>query len=73
MLDIQVCNTGRDIPEDQIAKLFEPFVRMKPNGSGLGLWVSYQIVQQLHGVIDVVSAKGRTCFTVRLPLMAEVA
>lgn len=73
VLDIQVCNTGRDIPEDQIAKLFEPFVRMKPNGSGLGLWVSYQIVQQLHGVIDVVSAKGRTCFTVRLPLMAEVA
>lgn len=72
VLNISVKNEGEDIPSDQIQQLFEPFVHMNTNGSGLGLWVTYQIVQQLHGEIDVESANGETIFLIRLPLM-EVA
>jgi signal transduction histidine kinase len=48
--------------------LFEPFVRQRESGYGLGLWVSYQIVQQLGGRIEVASAPGDTRFAAHLPL-----
>ena len=67
-LHIRVDNEGADIPSEQLNRLFEPFVHHNPSGSGLGLWVTYQIVQQLHGDIAVKSAKGHTRFSVRLPL-----
>jgi signal transduction histidine kinase len=67
-LHIRVDNEGEDIPADRLNRLFEPFVHHNPSGSGLGLWVTYQIVQQLHGRIAVKSSEGHTRFSVRLPL-----
>ena len=69
VLDIRVWNDGRGIPEQELPRVFEPFVRNGSHGSGLGLWVTYQIVHQLHGEILVTSSEGDTCFTVRVPLM----
>jgi signal transduction histidine kinase len=46
--------------------LFEPFVG--DAGGGLGLWVTYQIVQQLKGEIGVDCDRRLTCFHVRLPI-----
>ncbi len=65
-----VCNDGQHISPQQMEHLFEPFSPgdTSGEGTGLGLWVSYQIVQQMEGHIDVRSASGETCFTVRLPL-----
>jgi signal transduction histidine kinase len=71
-LQISVINEGEEIAADKILHLFEPFVHLNANGTGLGLWISYQIVQQLHGEINVESAHGETTFMVTLPLM-EVA
>ncbi len=70
-LRLTVCNSGRHIPEAQMGHLFEPFSTgdTDDSGTGLGLWVCYQIVQQLNGRIDVRSHPGRTCFRVELPLM----
>jgi len=65
---IYVDNEGEKIPADQINRLFEPFVHNNPSGSGLGLWVTYQIIQQLNGEIAVDSREGHTRFTVDLPL-----
>jgi nitrogen-specific signal transduction histidine kinase len=48
--------------------LFEPFTSLREGGSGLGLWVIYQIVQQLEGLITVQSEPDQTRFTVQLPL-----
>ncbi len=66
----RVCNDGRHISPDQMDRLFEPFSPGDDGGegTGLGLWVSYQIVQQMEGRIDVRSNAEETCFTVRLPL-----
>ncbi len=66
-LHIRVDNEGEDIPSDQLNRLFEPFVHYNPSGSGLGLWVTYQVVQQLGGDIAVESSEGHTRFSVRLP------
>ncbi len=67
-LFIDVINDGSYIPQDQVAYLFEPFTSLKEGGSGLGLWVIYQIVQQLGGLITVQSVPDRTQFSVQLPL-----
>lgn len=67
-LFIAVNNDGSYIPQDKVSYLFEPFTTLKEGGSGLGLWVIYQIVQQLRGLITVQSEPDQTQFTVQLPL-----
>jgi signal transduction histidine kinase len=67
-LFIIVRNTGSYIPPERVAYLFEPFTSLNEKGNGLGLWVIYQIVQQLGGVITVESEPYKTQFSVQLPL-----
>ena len=47
--------------------LFEPFATTNERGHGLGLWIVYQIVQQLSGEIEVESLPGYTTFKVQIP------
>lgn len=70
-LHIVVSNDGAYIPAEKLQYLFEPFSLLSRDGNGLGLWVTYQIVQQLHGDIHVRSDPGKTVFTVVLPLEEE--
>ncbi len=67
-LFIEVLNDGSHIPQEKVSYLFEPFTSLSEGGSGLGLWVTYQIVQQLGGLITVQSEPDKTQFTVQLPL-----
>ena len=77
-LELSVSDTGSGIPEEIRDKIFEPFVTTKgalggsqTPGTGLGLSVSYGIVQEHGGTIAVVSAIGRgTTMTVRLPIVS---
>jgi len=66
-MSVAVRNDGRPIPADLRERLFEPF-STGGEGSGLGLWVTYQIVEQLGGSIRVRSGPPETEFTVDLPL-----
>ncbi len=60
-------DTGVGIPSDALAEIFDPFYTTKVKGSGLGLWISLQIVKAVGGRIDVESRLGRgSRFTVRL-------
>ena len=70
-LEAHVRNTGPAMAPELLEHLFEPFYRRAGEGSGLGLWVSYQIVQQLGGSIDVTSAPGDTRFRVYLPIPSK--
>ncbi|MFA7096177.1 MAG: ATP-binding protein [Gammaproteobacteria bacterium] len=67
-LHIEVENDGKHIPPEQMKHLFEPFSPLSEAGHGLGLWVSYQIIQQLNGEFHVESVPGHTCFTITLPI-----
>lgn len=70
-LQIEVSNDGDHIPGEKLPYLFEPFSLLSRDGHGLGLWVTYQIVQQLGGDIRVRSVPNETAFTVILPLKKE--
>jgi two-component system nitrogen regulation sensor histidine kinase GlnL len=44
----------------------------REDGTGLGLMIAQTFVQQHHGVIEVDSRPGRTCFSILLPLTDTV-
>ncbi len=73
-LKIRVQDTGCGIPPENMQKLFTPFftTRKEVKGVGLGLAVSYGIIQRHRGRIDVKSKEGEgTTFTVYLPMRYE--
>lgn len=68
---IQFKDTGEGMPEEIKERIFEPFFTTKDpgKGTGLGLPISYRIVRENGGHIDVESEKGKgSTFTVRLPV-----
>ncbi|KAB0665329.1 HAMP domain-containing protein [Oryzomonas japonica] len=66
---VAVADTGPGLSEEQVEKLFTPFYTTKPHGTGLGLAVSYGIVRDHGGEIEVLSEPGQgTIFSVILPL-----
>lgn len=68
-LVLEVEDTGIGISEQDQHHLFDPFFTNRPDGSGLGLWITFRLVQRMGGSIQVDSAPGRgSRFEVRLPL-----
>jgi len=67
---LSVSDTGQGIPEEIIAKIFNPFFTTKPSkGSGLGLSMTQSIIAKHGGIINVKSTVGKgTTFYVRLPI-----
>ena len=69
-LAVEFSDTGRGIPAEHLDQVFEPFFSTKDEGTGLGLSVSYNVVERHRGEIDVESELGEgSTFTVRLPVM----
>jgi signal transduction histidine kinase/predicted CoA-binding protein len=70
---VDIANSGPAIPEDIQDKLFTPFFTTKPlgKGTGLGLNISFNIIQKHKGEIKVFSRPGKTSFSVRLPVNFE--
>jgi two-component system nitrogen regulation sensor histidine kinase GlnL len=68
-LELQVIDNGPGIPEDIRDRIFYPLVSGREGGTGLGLALAQSFVQQHQGSIEAESAPGRTCFTLRLPLV----
>jgi two-component system, NtrC family, sensor kinase len=66
---VKVTDDGAGIPPEMIENIFEPFVSSKENGNGLGLFISYGIIQNHRGTIEVESEVNEgTQFTLRLPI-----
>lgn len=65
-VDIYIEDSGSGVPEPD--KLFEPFYSTKTMGTGLGLFISQNIIEQHKGELKLVSSQpGRTIFQIRLP------
>lgn len=73
-VELRVRDNGTGIPMAALPKIFEPFFTTKPpgDGTGLGLWLSYDIITKGYGgTITVQTEEGEfTEFTVTLPLNA---
>ncbi len=66
---VELSDTGMGIPPNELQKIFEPFYTTRTKGTGLGLAVSYSIIEQHHGELAVRSTVGEgTTFRIRLPV-----
>ena len=66
---IEICDTGKGIPEEDLEKIFMPFFTTKETGTGLGLAVAHRVIEEHGGTIEVTSQVGRgTSFIITLPL-----
>jgi signal transduction histidine kinase len=71
---ISIHDNGPGIPSELQDKLFDPFFTTKPvgKGTGLGLTVAYQILEQHHGHLQVISRPGQgTTVVIDLPRIAN--
>jgi signal transduction histidine kinase len=74
MLQLEVTNSGVEIPVSECDRIFERFYRIPNgdrwncNGIGLGLTLVKKLVEYLGGLIWVESSDGKTCFTVEIPI-----
>lgn len=71
-VEMLVQDNGRGIPAEDLPRIFEPFYTTKgSHGTGLGLAVSWGIVEAHDGTLEVRSDPGQgTCFTLRIPASA---
>jgi len=73
IIDVRITDNGPGIPEDRQKKVFDPFFTTKQTGkgTGLGLWVTYSIIEKLGGSIFLKSQIGEgSTFTVQIPNVA---
>jgi signal transduction histidine kinase len=71
-VEICVADTGPGLPAELLATLFQPFVTRKREGTGLGLWISRNLVQRYGGELSAANRDDPPCgrgavFTLRLP------
>jgi signal transduction histidine kinase len=66
---ITITDSGKGIPAEDLDNIFDPFYTTKPvgKGTGIGLDIVRQIIDQHHGSIHVKSKPGKTAFEVCLP------
>jgi PAS domain S-box-containing protein len=71
---LRVADTGNGIEPEQLSKIFDPFYTTKRTGTGLGLSVTYGIIREHGGTIDVRSQAGSgTTFTLDFPVAPPTA
>jgi two-component system, NtrC family, sensor kinase len=71
---VTICDTGRGIATDELKYIFDPFFTTKPvgEGTGLGLSVTYSIIERHNGLIQVESSTEKgTSFIVTIPIDNE--
>ncbi|MFM2068975.1 MAG: hypothetical protein RLZZ584_3884 [Pseudomonadota bacterium] len=67
-LELHIEDNGPGIPPELRDRIFFPLVSGREGGSGLGLTLAQDYIQQHQGVIECESEPGRTLFTILLPL-----
>lgn len=65
---VKITDNGPGMTKEQLSKIGTPFYSTKDKGTGVGLTICFQIIEQLKGSIDVESTVGKgTSFIIKLP------
>lgn len=69
-IKLTICNNGGIIPETVIHKIFEPYftTKFRDKGTGIGLSMTYNIIQKSNGTIEVKNYNEGVVFTITLPI-----
>jgi len=71
-IELRFTDNGPGIPEELRQRIFDPFVTMRSNGTGLGLAVAHAVIAAHGGTITLESvAPEGACFLIRLPALRE--
>lgn len=73
---IEFEDTGCGMNKEQMERIFDPFFTTKPvgSGTGLGMSISYKVIQKHNGLISIDSVEGKgTKFRIQLPIKMEQA
>ncbi|GKU77957.1 ATP-binding protein [Paenibacillus sp. L3-i20] len=74
LISVTIQDEGSGIPEEQLTRIGQPFYTTKDKGTGLGLMVTYKIIDNHKGSIEAESELGvGTTFTIRLPYRSPKA
>jgi signal transduction histidine kinase len=72
MVSLAIEDDGRGISVPDRCRLFQPFFTTKPHGTGLGLFISRQVVEEMGGRLAYRTEPGQgSTFTVMLPLLPD--
>jgi signal transduction histidine kinase len=64
---VAVLDDGPGVPDGRTEELFEPFFTLKPEGTGLGLFLSRSLIEAHGGHLRYLRISGQTCFEFSLP------
>jgi len=74
LVRVEVCDTGIGIPSGNLGRIFDPFftTKLKNRGTGLGLAVSYGIIREHSGNVEVSSRPGHgSTFRLEFPALRK--
>ncbi|PSM51640.1 PAS sensor-containing two-component system histidine kinase [Campylobacter blaseri] len=69
-VEILFFNNGKNIKKEHIDKIFEPYFTTKhpSSGTGLGLYISKTIIENMNGEISFYNTKNGVCFKIKMPI-----
>ncbi len=71
-VEIEICDNGPGIEQENLKKIFDPFFTTKVNGTGLGLAIAKNIIENHHGTISIISREGfSTVVQILLPFNSK--
>jgi len=69
-LKIQIWDGGPGVSKHMRGIIFDPLITDRPEGSGLGLSITQEIIQRHNGVVQLEDLDGKTCFSIYLPYLS---
>ena len=70
-IKIKIWDEGPGVSDKMRDIIFDPLITGRPEGSGLGLSITQEIIQRHNGVVQLEDYQGKTCFSISLPYPSQ--